>query len=602
MGRGAPLAAAVLLCAAFAVPGAARAATIPVNTTADQLNNGGGCSLREAVEAANTHVVVDGCPAGANGIDTIELPPGSYGLGIGASGEDANHQGDLDVSESLVIEGAGSGSACDAPGTTCIDANDLDRAIDVRDGIAPVALTLRGLTIADGRVVGASGGAISSQQPDATVALEGASILSSQADSGGAVSSQGALAVSESLLSLNQASGAGGAIAQGGSILTISASLLNLNQALIDGGAVAASGASTATLNSVTLEVNQALAGDGGAIAYSGTGGLSIAASSVNDNKALNGGALASSRSAAIDASTFANNQATGTCAGGKGDGGAVYGNASVPGMLVLTNSTLSDNLAACRGGGLRLFGSAVTTALTHVTLAGNSAALGGGGLDNEADAGGPSTVTLRGTILGPDSPGDCGGDGTRLSAGFNLSAGATCGLQSANGDLANTDPLLGPLRFNGGATRTRLPSTASPALNAVASGCPAPATDQRGVARPVAGRCDIGAVEAAPAPLCTGFPATIAGTPGADTITGTERRDVIAGLGGNDVIVGLGGNDLVCAGSGDDFVVGGRGNDRLRGEPGRDRIQGNGGKDVLEGGLGKDKLIGGRGLDKLKQ
>lgn len=596
------LAAAALLCAAFAVPGAARAATITVDTTADQLNNGGGCSLREAVEAANTHAAVDGCPAGDNGIDTIELPPGSYGLGIGVAGEDANHEGDLDVTESLFIEGAGSGSVCGAPGTTCIDANDLDRALDVLDGIAPVALTLRGLTIADGSVAGASGGGISSQQPDATVALDAASIISSQADSGGAVSSQGALAVSSSLLSANRASATGGAIAQGGASLAIFASVLDANQAPGGGGAIAAAGASAVALNSVTLVANQAIAGHGGAIAYSGFGGLSISVSSLEDNKALSGGGLASSRPAAIDASTFANNQATGTCIGGNGDGGAIYGNSAAPGTLAVTNSTVSDNLAACRGGGLRLFGSAATTTLTHVTFAGNAATLGGGGLDNEADVGGASAVTLRGSILGPDSPSDCGGDGTRLSAGFNLSAGATCGLAVANGDLAGTDPLLGPLRYNGGQTRTRLPFTTSPALNAVASGCPAPVVDQRGVARPVAGRCDIGAVEVAPAPLCTGFSATVAGTPGNDTITGTEGQDVIAGLGGNDTIAGLGGNDLVCAGSGDDFVLGGRGRDRLRGEPGRDRLLGNAGKDVLEGGLGKDRLIGGRGFDKLKQ
>lgn len=593
---------AALVCGTLAVPAVARAAIIPVDTTADQLNNGGGCSLREAVEAANTHTAVDGCPAGANGLDKIALPAGTYRLSLGPSGENANQQGDLDVTESLEIEGTGSASACGATGTTCVDAHDLDRAFDVRDGVDPVALTLRRLTIADGNAAGADGGAIDSQQGDALVFLDGASILSSQAGSGGAVASRGALVISSSLLSADQASGTGGAIAQGGGTLAILSSVLLGNQAAGGGGGLEATGTSAVVLNSVTLEDNEAAAGDGGAIGYGGSGGLAIAASSLDDNDALSGGGLATRRPATIDASTFSGNEATGSCIGGKGDGGAIYGNAATPGVLALTNSTVSANVAGCHGGGLRLFGSAAPTALTHVTFAGNSALLGGGGLDNEADVGGPSTVTLRGSILGPDSPGDCGGDGSRLSAGFNLSAGATCGLLAANGDLFNTDPQLGPLRYNGGATRTRQPYASSLALNAVVSGCPSPASDQRGVARPVAGRCDIGAVEVDPAPLCTGSASTIAGTPGNDTITGTEGPDVIAGLGGNDVIVGLAGDDRICAGSGEDFVRGGRGKDRLRGEPGRDRLLGNAGNDVLEGGPGKDRLNGGRGTDKLKQ
>ena len=52
---------------ATASPGSA--AVITVTTTADELNTDGDCSLREAVQAANGDVAVDGCPAG-NGADT----------------------------------------------------------------------------------------------------------------------------------------------------------------------------------------------------------------------------------------------------------------------------------------------------------------------------------------------------------------------------------------------------------------------------------------------------------------------------------------------------------------------------------------------------
>jgi CSLREA domain-containing protein len=53
------------------------AAAITVNTTDDELNADGDCSLREAIVAANTDTAVDACPAGS-GADTINLPAGTY--------------------------------------------------------------------------------------------------------------------------------------------------------------------------------------------------------------------------------------------------------------------------------------------------------------------------------------------------------------------------------------------------------------------------------------------------------------------------------------------------------------------------------------------
>ena len=50
--------------------GVANAATITVNTTDDELNNDGDCSLREAVFAANANTDVDAC-TGGTGDDAI---------------------------------------------------------------------------------------------------------------------------------------------------------------------------------------------------------------------------------------------------------------------------------------------------------------------------------------------------------------------------------------------------------------------------------------------------------------------------------------------------------------------------------------------------
>ena len=56
-------------------------ATITVNTTDDELNADGDCSLREAIQSANTDAVVDGC-AGGTGADTVVVPAGTFTLSI----------------------------------------------------------------------------------------------------------------------------------------------------------------------------------------------------------------------------------------------------------------------------------------------------------------------------------------------------------------------------------------------------------------------------------------------------------------------------------------------------------------------------------------
>jgi len=66
----------------------ARADTITVTTSDDEINGDGDCSLREAVIAANTDTAVDACAAGA-GDDIISVPPGTYLLTLAGAGEDA---------------------------------------------------------------------------------------------------------------------------------------------------------------------------------------------------------------------------------------------------------------------------------------------------------------------------------------------------------------------------------------------------------------------------------------------------------------------------------------------------------------------------------
>ena len=102
-GRIACIAIAVLiLCSVHSFAG-----TIQVTTLNDELNNDSDCSLREAVQAANTNSPVSGCDAGDAGLDIIKLGSGTYSLTLPGKNEDNNATGDLDILESLEIIGNG---------------------------------------------------------------------------------------------------------------------------------------------------------------------------------------------------------------------------------------------------------------------------------------------------------------------------------------------------------------------------------------------------------------------------------------------------------------------------------------------------------------
>ncbi len=128
-------------------------ATITVNTTAD-VYGGGTCSLRNAIEAANTNAAFGGCPAGTPGMDTIQLPAGTYTLAItnaGGMNEDNNATGDLDIDEDLTIQGAGVGG-------TIINGGAIDKVIAANPYCDhSVSVSISDLTITNGRNTQASG-------------------------------------------------------------------------------------------------------------------------------------------------------------------------------------------------------------------------------------------------------------------------------------------------------------------------------------------------------------------------------------------------------------------------------------------------------------
>jgi CSLREA domain-containing protein len=134
------------------------AATITVTTIADELNSDGDCSLREAIQAANTDAAVDACAAGS-GADTITFDAATDGMPIvltGPAAEDANASGDLDILDGgdLTVQGNGAGS-------TIVDGGGIDRVFHVCPGGGCAnTVTLNRLTVRNGIPGFAGGGGI----------------------------------------------------------------------------------------------------------------------------------------------------------------------------------------------------------------------------------------------------------------------------------------------------------------------------------------------------------------------------------------------------------------------------------------------------------
>ena len=121
----------------------------------------------------------------------------------------------------------------------------------------------------------------------------------------------------------------------------------------------------------------------------------------------------------------------------------------------------------------------------------------------------GSSQASLLNSIVASTTPAqNCGTQSTTsliLSSGFNIDSGHSCGFTNT-GDLQNTNPMVAALANNGGSVLTAALLAGSPAINAGTNqGCPA--TDARGVTRPVGASCDIGAFEFVPAaPAVPGY------------------------------------------------------------------------------------------------
>jgi CSLREA domain-containing protein len=208
------------LSLAVGVP-AAYAAIITVNTTADELNSDGDCSLREAIQAANTNLPVDACPAGTPGLDVVMFS---------VTGTITLTSGQLTITDHLTIDGPGPGAA-----NMTISGNNASRVLQVAGG---TTLDLKDVTVADGAGVGTGAGIFNAggtlTVTDTTFSGNAAGAVGS---GGGAIFSfDGTLTVTNSTFSGNSASAGGAIFTDGTGSLTVTNSTFSGNSADIGGG------------------------------------------------------------------------------------------------------------------------------------------------------------------------------------------------------------------------------------------------------------------------------------------------------------------------------------------------------------------------------
>jgi CSLREA domain-containing protein len=444
--------------------GAFELVPIAVTTTDDELNTDGDCSLREAIQAANTDTAVDACSPGDRP-DSIYVPAGTYLLGIAGTGEDANATGDLDVLDDVTITGAGQGA-------TIVDGAGLDRVFHFLGGTSQVFdLTVTGGGDAVSSSVCEGAGILN--VATATLTLNDVAVSGNNGGEGGGIDNNGTMTLNDSTISGNSAKKRGGGVENAGAAAT-----LTVNNSTISGN----SGGGFGSAFDPPC-VGLAFFGAGG-IFNSDGGALTLNDSTVSGNSAVeNGGGIFNHDSAGpltINRSTVSGNHAD------DGGGGFING-----GTLTLTNSTISGNSDESPGGGIWNYTG--TTNVNNGTVNLNASHFGTGGIGVTG-----GTVTLGGTILANStSGGDCSGS-TITSTGYNLiedTSGCTI-TGDTTGNVTGSDPALGPLADNGGPTFTHALLGGSTAMNAGDPACPPPATDQRDVARPQAHRCDIGSFE----------------------------------------------------------------------------------------------------------
>ncbi|MFN7956591.1 MAG: choice-of-anchor Q domain-containing protein [bacterium] len=471
------------LAGVVALPAAA--ATFTVTKTADTADGScdADCSLREAVIAANA----------SPGPDSIVVPAGTYALSVQGGDEALAATGDLDLTDDVTIEGAGSAN-------TIIDAANsppaTDRVFEILGSSVSVELT--GLSIRNGYTY----------------------LLAANED-GGCIRSEGSLELSDVAISGCATPGSGGAIASFGSHLELHGSTIDGNRSMAVGSGIVASGTVLIENSAVTQNTTNDA---GGTLDFSGDAlHLSQVTFAENRDNGLGdgdfGAVLLRAGDVTIEDSTFRSNDRALHVLGGS---------------VALSRSALADNRAFLTAAGIVNEGGDVNVSnstFTRNVTSGYTAPPPVGTphvIDNHSghvsltnvtfyDNGSPGYSGLPGyppsrvAVLNHDDTavatmhmanvllmGECGTTGHVTSDGGNIeSGGHTCGF-SALGDQADVPAAALPLApfatYRG--TTASLPLLAGNLAIDAGVAAPCPTTDQNGTPRPQGAACDVGAYE----------------------------------------------------------------------------------------------------------
>lgn len=440
------------------------------------------CTLRAAIMESNI----------ADGIQTINIPVGTYTLTIAGAGEDAARSGDLDITAETILIGADMA-------TTIVKANGLDRAFETyrERGFTfstPFAVRAKNLTIRGGTASGDGGGWLSSGFSAAALTFENVTFdgnSSTQNGGGLLIDNASSLNITGIRVTNNSAGGNGGGLYANSDNASIKNSSFTGNTAKgsptvgskTGGGGLFTSG--TLEISNTVISTNTAPNASGGGIFNAGR--LTVNTSSVNKNDAgVCGGGMVNDGYSGSNLTVTSSSITTNTSVDGAGL-------CSQIGPINLTNATISGNKASGMGGGISARYADVT--VVHSTLANNTAIVDGA--DLYAD--GTDSYTVRASILASAGGKACaqfgGGFSQFNSSGANVIADSSCGFSSAN-DLQSSSAQLAVLSaVTGQVFSVHVPASVSPAIHRVPSGLCVSA-DARGVARPQGAACDSGAVE----------------------------------------------------------------------------------------------------------
>jgi CSLREA domain-containing protein len=258
------------LGAALFAPSAAWAVDINPTTTVDEYDeNPSACSLREAVEAANTDSAAqaDGCPAGS-GSDFINLTAGAVYELTKPGQEGLNTTGDLDIRlDDLNIQAPAAGATIDGNGLTT-----NDRVVEVANFAPPIVVTFRNVVIRDGggpaNAPGISGGGLGvfGATQAHLVNIFNSTITGNRGILGGGISNGtvGNVSLFNTTVSGNSASVDGGGISNDG-LMSLQNTTVTANTANADGDFIGGGGGVVAEDDPVRLR-NAIVAGntDGG--------------------------------------------------------------------------------------------------------------------------------------------------------------------------------------------------------------------------------------------------------------------------------------------------------------------------------------------------